>query len=76
MSVQKLSLLVHPALLGTETQALAQKGHRVEPMDGQMTLALIDYDLILGPNCWRIMPKLLKYLELAVKEARKQKKAP
>lgn len=69
-----LSVLVHPILLGAETEALKEAGHRVEPMEGQMTLALLDYDLILGPNCWRILPNMLKYLELAIKEAKRAKK--
>lgn len=71
MSAQKLSILVHPSLVGDEITRLSQKGHQIALMQG----SLLEYDLILGPNCWQIMPKLLKYLDLAVKEARKQKKA-
>ena len=32
-------------------------------------------DLILGPTCWRILPEHLKFLPLAIKEARARAKA-
>ena len=62
-----LRLLVHPDLLETiEVQALIAKGHDVTVMQD---IAVV-YDLILGPNCWRIYPKLYKYIDMAVKAAR------
>lgn len=66
----KLSLLinVHPSLIESpEVQALRAKGHTIELMGAAEQAA----DLVMGPNCWRIVPSLLKYLALAVKEARK-----
>jgi len=32
------------------------------------------WDLILGPNCWRMTPELRRYLPLAIKNARDKKK--
>lgn len=62
-----LVLLVHSTLLETnEIKELEQKGHLIL----QMTPQQEDCDLILGPNCWRIYPKLYKYIDMAVKAAR------
>lgn len=62
-----LVLLVHSTLLETdEVKELEHKGHVILHMTPQQE----DCDLILGPNCWRIYPKLYKYINIAVKAAR------
>jgi hypothetical protein len=74
-----LKIMVHPDLWDTpEVQALASKGHFLHRWmvdDGSSTAWDMEgMDLIVGPNCWRIVPALVKYLDLAVKSARKGKK--
>lgn len=59
-------LLTDPSLLPL-LQPYIDKGHSVVVQD------CTRYDLILGPNCWRMDERLGKYLELAIKEARKEK---
>ena len=62
-----LVLLVHSTLLETdEVKELERKGHVILHMTSQQE----DCDLILGPNCWRIYPKLENYIDMAVKAAR------
>lgn len=57
-------------------------GHTVDHGEGcygstQMSLGEMvqDYDLILGPKCWRLLPEHMKFLPLALKEARAYAKA-
>ena len=52
---------------------LMDEGHTVEYSDDKWVSPLCEYDIILGPNCWRMTPDLLKYLKDAVKAARAQK---
>lgn len=57
-----------------EIKALSDKGHKI------MRLSEVGHyasdadtetaDLILGPNCWRMDERLIKYLDLAIKAAR------
>ena len=61
-----LTILVHPSLRHTpEIEALVAKGHDIA--EG---CPLETYDLVFGPNCWRMLPELLPYLDLAIKGAR------
>lgn len=53
-----------------EFTALAAKGHKVGSMLETDGPQLVDADLILGPQCWRMLPELVKYLEAAIKGAR------
>lgn len=72
MASNKLDIVVHPALFdATDVQTLRGKGHNVI-CHGSVDLATAD--LVIGPNCWRMTPELLPYLDLAVKAARKTKK--
>jgi hypothetical protein len=50
---------------------LAKQGHEITLDEGE-------YDIAFGPRCWRLFPKLSKYIPLALKEARaaKKKKVP
>jgi hypothetical protein len=41
-----------------------------EPSPPGTTDSLWSYDLILGPNCWRMSPSLMKHLDLSIKSAR------
>ena len=71
-----LKIMVHPDLWDTpEVQALVDKGHIVlsPAYDAGPYMPPWDADLVIGPNCWRIVPGLVKYLDLAVKSARKGK---
>ena len=62
-----LVLLVHSTLLETDkVKELQQKGHEVVVMSE----VIENFDLILGPTCWRMYPKLEKYIDMAVKAAR------
>lgn len=47
-----------------ELQALKDEGHSV------MVVDLGEVDLVMGPKCWRIGPEHMKFLPLAIKEAR------
>lgn len=62
-------LLVDPALLEwTELRLLESQGHTVST-----TTIFSEWDLILGPNCWRMNEDLRPYLlSLTLPEARKQ----
>ena len=62
---------------GPEFLALEGMGHEVDEEPRRYTngVAPEEYDLILGPRCWRILPEHLKFLPLAIKEARARAKA-
>ena len=65
-----LTILVHSSLWGApEVRALEEKGHLL----ASLPLLADSADLILGPNCYRIVPELTKYIDLAVKDAWKVK---
>lgn len=67
-----LTLLVHPTLLTHPSiQAMVDKGNTVQSMDN--TAAGSTFDLILGPNCWRVPPGLEPMIDLAIKAARRAK---
>ena len=62
-----LKILTTPDLaLTPELQTDAAKGHRVHIMG-----ELMDYDIILAPNAFRVRADLLKYRELSYKEIRR-----
>ena len=62
-----LNLLIDPSLAATQQVAdLVAKGHSISLMNS----GTAEYDLILGPNCWRMLPELLDYMDEAVKGAR------
>lgn len=67
-----LTILVHPSLGDApEIVTLAEKGHTICVGYSPAGLATMEmFDIILGPNCWRITPELLPYLDLAIKGAR------
>lgn len=84
-----LRVLVHPSLESLEViQALRDKGHIVmssitpSSPEGKETdsapspLGIWDFDLVLGPNCWRMDLILMKHLDLAIKSARLEKFGP
>jgi len=61
-------LVTDPAMLGwAEVQKLIAQKHTVT-YPPELTEG---YDLILGPNCWRMDEQLRDYLEDAIVEARK-----
>lgn len=67
-----LTVLVHPSLLKTPAVVeLIAKGNDVQTME--WTTSPLNYDLIIGPNCWRTVPGMEDMLDIAVKAARKQK---
>ena len=62
-----LHIVVHPTLLALpEVVALGEKGHTISPLCPECAKG----DLLIGPTCWRIVPALMKYLDLAIKAAR------
>ena len=68
-SPKPLKILVHPPMLDwPDIVALADQGHEIDTHPG--TRSLHEWDIILGPNCWRMDDKLRPFLTLAIKEAR------
>ena len=72
-----LSILIHPSLDGPDFDKLREQGHLVDVMGSAYTNGKVehslDYDLILSPTAWRMLPELLKYLPITLKAARKVK---
>jgi len=52
-----------------EITTLISQGHRIDP--GNYPKELDTYDIILGPQCWRMDQDHREYLDLAISEARK-----
>lgn len=75
-SPKPLSFLVHPSLVRDDDGSrqtlvdLEAQGHEIHFMDADGD----DYDIKIGPNCWRAFD--LKYLDLAIKSARATKFLP
>ena len=69
-TTKPLRILVIGLPQSIEFDELRQMGHTID-MDSVLD-PLVDYDLILGPRCWRMDDRLLrlKLLNLAVKEGR------
>lgn len=70
-TTKPVSILVLGMDLTPELLALRAEGHAVHHstvIDFNPEAA--EYDLILGPKCWRISPEHMKFLPLAIKEAR------
>jgi hypothetical protein len=63
-----LKILLVGMAKGPEMEALEAMGHVVNE-------ANMEYDLIMGPHCYRILPQHMKFLTLALKEARAHAKA-
>ena len=66
-----LKIMVDPALADwEEIAALKAQGHHVAffPLDQE--------DLILGPTCWLMDEQHMKYLPLAIAEARRRRYPP
>ena len=58
-----------------ELEALQTEGHVVHTNycpgpTADQCVPIEQYDLVMGPKCWRIMPEQMKFLPLAIKEAR------
>ena len=67
-----LRVLVHPNLVNEELfEGLELKGHTIDttPLDG-----LTSYDIVVGPNCWRLASLDEKSMEMVMKAARAAKK--
>ena len=66
-TTRPLRILVHADLQnGDWIQQLDARGNDIEISQG----LLEGYDLVIGPNCWRVLPALLDYLPIAIKAAR------
>ena len=74
---KRLSILVDPGLVGSpEFTRLAEQGHWITttPVSQEgLPLNFYQFDRVVGPNCWRMTPSLLKYLPTLVKSARAEK---
>ena len=51
-------------------EELTAQGHLVVVGDDIKDYVCSDFDLMLGPQCWRTTNDLLKHLDLAIKGAR------
>lgn len=70
---RQLKVLTHVSLWDTPAvQDLVKKDNLVHSMGADYPTGN-DYDLIIGPNCWRIVPGMEGQIDVAVKAARKQK---
>jgi hypothetical protein len=61
-----LKVLVHPSV---DIESAELSGHDVEVMERDIA----EYDLILGPNCWRVTTFLTKFIKNAVTAAKNTK---
>lgn len=73
-----LVILAHSSIAAwEEVHALAAQGHAVvigpSVLVGDPEARIMEPDLILHPNAWRMNPAHRKYLTLAVVAARKQR---
>jgi len=55
-TAKPVSLLIHPSLDGEAMEKLREQGHTVTTMEDFWDANLLNYDLILGPNCWWLPP--------------------
>jgi hypothetical protein len=67
-TTKPITILVHPDL-ADEFVGEQQVGHIVTIGD-----KMSQYDMIVGPNCWRMTKELLKHKDIAIKAARGAKK--
>lgn len=68
-----LQIAVHDTLLEADPamfDKLHSQGHLIVNMDELNEYIVEDFDLILGPNCWRMTPALLQHINLAMTGAR------
>ena len=67
-SPKPLRFLIHPSLAEAHPwHELVAKGHTVVYMRPEDA----EFDLMLGPNCWRMDPVvLIQYVDLAIASAR------
>lgn len=73
-SQKPLHILVFPPLdTWEEIRALSYQGHEISYpwWHDEKRESRLDYDLILGPRCWRMDEEHRQYLDLAIQEARK-----
>lgn len=68
-----LRILVHDDIDGEAFNALRDKGHIVDLMSYPMYEKITEYDLVVGPNAWRMTPELTNMIDVAIKAARKAK---
>jgi hypothetical protein len=63
-TTKPIKILVHPALMETDQiVSLIEQGHEIK----EMPKTTAGYDLIIGPNCWRITLGLVRWTVEAVK---------
>ena len=66
---KRLRIGVDPAIRDwPEWAALAEKGHEIVDIGPGC-------DIVMGPTCWRMCEELRKYLDVALKAARKAREA-
>lgn len=82
-SSKPLRWLIHPSLEGwPEIQALKEQGHTFvssipaettspQPCPDSTRVTLSDFDVVVGPNCWRMGRETRKYLKELIDAARK-----
>ena len=64
-TTKPIKILVHPDL-ANDFVGEAEVGHTV-----MVDEILTHYDMVVGPNCWRMTKELLKHKEVAIRAARK-----
>jgi hypothetical protein len=66
-TTKPITILVHPDL-EAEFAKERDTGHTVV-----VGTDLLKYDMVVGPNCWRMTKDLLKHKEIAIRAARRVK---
>ena len=71
---QKPLTILCLGIWGDEFVALQDKGHMID--HNEPTRPVMEYDLVFGPYCWMLTPEHMKYLPLALTEARRRRYPP
>ena len=78
-TTKPVSLLIHPSLDGPEMEKLREQGHTIDVMWEEDTLGSmgpLNYNMILGPNCWWLPPEHIDLLSSVLKAIRETRYPP
>jgi len=76
-NLKPISYLVHPLLMNApEILERIEKGNLVQEGAAINGIGLDGFDMVIGPNCYRIAPETAHLLDIADKAARRMKYPP